>query len=158
MKVKLGISKPSRKNWTVKGKGIEEVFANLKKHGFWGRYRSVPSYKASDERVIYSTVKISARQVITMPSWSGYGKADKEAKKSWDTMYKALLKHEAQHGEIFEAAVQELKSQIEAGEDLDKKQIDEACDAFTTDVQKQQDKYDSSTKHGTSEGVILNIP
>lgn len=157
MKVTLSIPNPSQKTWTVKGKDLGEVFDNLNRHGFWGRYRANPSYKASGGGSKIDSVKLSAGPVITMPSWAGYGKATKDEKKSWDAMAKALQKHESNHHDIFVKAAQAWKKEMEDGGDLTSKEIDKAFKDFSAATQKLQDKYDTSSGNGKKEGVILDI-
>lgn len=158
MKVTLTVPKPSNKTWTVKGKDLSAVFDNLNKNKFWGRYRSNHATSFSGKGDKIDSVKVSASPVVLMPSWAGYGKATKDEKKSWDTMWKALKKHEDNHHVIFSDAADEWKKDIEKGGELSKKDFDQAWKDFNTETQKKQDKYDDRTDHGAKEGVILNIP
>lgn len=158
MKVTLTIPSPAKKSWTVKGGNLEEVFKNLNKNAFWGRYRSNPSYKSSGKGDKIDTIKLTAGPVITMPSWAGYGKASKDEKKSWDAMFKALQKHESNHHDIFVKAADDWKKEMEDGGDLSKKDADRAWKDFNASTQRLQDRYDSSTSNGAKEGVILDIP
>jgi len=160
MEIKLSISSPTSKSFTVKGDTIEEVFNSLNKNGYWGRYRSNESQssKFGDDRKTVVEIELSASPTITLPNWSGYGKATKEEKKSWDVMYKALDKHENNHHTIFEDAAKAWKKQMEKDGDVEKKVSDKAWAEFVKSVQKLQDGYDTKTKNGEKEGVVLEQP
>jgi predicted secreted Zn-dependent protease len=158
VKVALKVPNPSKKSWTVKGKNLEEVFDNLNKNAFWGRYRSNHKYKSSGKGDKIDTVTLESGPVITMPAWGGYSKATKDEKKSWDTMFKALQKHENNHHDIFVKAAEDFKKEMERGGDLTEREVERAWSAFDSATQKLQDKYDSTTDHGKKEGVILDIP
>ena len=159
MKVTLKVPSPSSKPWTVKGADLKAVFDNLNKHGWWGRYRANESYKGKpDKSGNIVTVALSAKPVVHMLKWAGYGKAKPAEKKSWDAMWKALETHEKNHHKIFSDAAAAWKKALEAGGDLSKSDMAAAWKKFTTDTQKQQDDYDKRSKHGANEGVILVIP
>ena len=80
MKVKLSIPKPANKDWKVKGKTIEEVFKNLQKHKWWGRYRAHPSYSYKPAKGKVTEFTLKAKPEIIMPSWTYYSKATKAQK------------------------------------------------------------------------------
>jgi predicted secreted Zn-dependent protease len=156
MKVDLGYSKPSSKTWKVKGQDAETLFKNLNKNAFWGRYRSNESARFSGKSAKIDLVKVAASPTITMPVWSDYPKAPKEAKASWDKMWKALKKHEDNHHTIFDDAAKALKKSLEKNGDLDEKDVSKAWGEFLKATKKSQESYDTRTKHGKSEGVILD--
>ncbi|GAA6199184.1 DUF922 domain-containing protein [Aquicoccus sp. SU-CL01552] len=156
MKVTLKIPKPASNKWTVKGKTIEDLFKNLKKHKWWGRYRSHSecSYKKKDG--VVSDFILKAKPEIIMPVWANYSKASKEEKKSWDDMWKALKKHEENHHVIFKKEAEAWKKAMEKAGDLDEAKVIKAWNKFGKEAQGKQDAYDKKSDHGIKEGVILN--
>ena len=156
MKVVINIKKPSDKSWKVKGTTIAELFKNLNKHKWWGRYRSNEDYKKKKGKDGYfEQATIIGAPVVTMPSWVNYSKASKEEKKSWDDMWKALKVHELNHHKIFEKEAEAWKKWMADFEEVDQKTLTAEWDSFKKDLQKAQDAYDKKSKHGKSEGVIL---
>lgn len=151
-------SPPSPKHWTVKGSDLEKVFRNLEAHGWWGRYRArakcVP--KPKDGKI--AEVAITGAPVITMPKWASYGKASKAEKKSWDDMYKALLKHENTHHTKTREAIKEFKKKVADMGEIEAKKKKALTDRFAADLQKANDDYDTKSKHGKNEGVVLVLP
>lgn len=158
MKATVKIPNPKPKNWSVSGGDIETLFNNLNRHGWWGRYRSFEDKKPKKKGDKIIEVVITGSPTITMPKWKEYGKASKEEKKSWDNMYKALLKHENNHHKIFTDYAKEWKGELEGGDDLTKPDLEKAWKAFKKELQKRQNKYDAKTSHGEKEGVILMVP
>lgn len=155
MKVTCKISKPSQKTWKVKGKTLDELVTTLDKHDWWGRYRSEISYSYKEKGGTVSVFSIKAKPVIHMPAWGEYSKASKDDKKAWDTMFKALLKHETNHHALFLEACAIWARDMDAEGEIDKKAALKAWKDFETNLQKTQDDYDSKTNHGAKEGVML---
>lgn len=161
MKITLKIPKPKESSFTVKGASIPDVFHALEKHGFWGRYRSneTIAYETDrKDRALYVGGTVSGAPVVILPKWANYGKASKDEKSSWDTMMKALTRHEYNHHAKFEDAAKDWKKAMEKGGDLSKKEMTAAWDKFVKDLQKTQDAYDSKTRNGQKEGVELIEP
>ena len=160
MKVSLRYPNPSLKHWACNGKDLKKVFESLNKHKWWGRYRSHHGYASRYDSGSGKVVKVdvTAKPEIIMPKWSQYSRGTKEEKASWDNMYKALKKHEQGHHVIFEDCVKAYKKKLETGGDLSVKEFNKSFDAFSKELQKKQDAYDSKTDHGKNQGVILVIP
>jgi predicted secreted Zn-dependent protease len=156
MPTKVTISNGSiaRKTWSCKGKTLDEVFKNLNKHGWWGRYRSNLTMKSTPAKTGLQ-VKIAGKPIIIMPKWSDYSKAAPADKKSWDSMYKALLKHETNHHSITEKHLKELKTDVEKNGEMDKNEMLKAWNLAMKQLAKKQETYDSRTDHGSKEGVML---
>jgi len=157
MKVTLKYSKPASQKWTAKGKTMDDLLKNLNKHGWWGRYRAQPSYSYKEKNGTVSGFTLKAKPIVIMPAWSDYSKATKDQKKSWDTMWKALKKHEDNHHVIFDTAAKAWKKAMDKAGDVDAKEAKSKWDAFIKDTQGKQDAYDKKTGHGEKEGVILKI-
>ncbi|MEM8578898.1 MAG: DUF922 domain-containing protein [Pseudomonadota bacterium] len=157
MKVTLSCGKPTYKTYTVKGTDAPAVVKALNKSGEWGKYRPHFDFSASGKtKTAIDTVKVFAKPVITLPKWANYRKITK-GQNSWDTMFKALKKHEENHHAIFDAAAKGFKAALERGGDLEPKQFSQAWASFEAEVEKAQKAYDRRTKHGQTEGVILNV-
>lgn len=157
MKVKVSIPKPKSKSWSVKGKSIPDVFKNLNKNAFWGRYRSDADIDWGKDDPV-TKASITASPYIILPDWSEYGKVSKGEKRAWDDMIKALDKHESNHHKIFEDTVEEFKKTLERRDDLSAKDAKSLWKDFLKDLQAAQDRYDSRTRHGEKEGVELVEP
>ena len=155
MKVTLKIPKPAAKTWTVKGKTVDELSKNMKKHKWWGRYVSNPNYSYKDKGAIVTELVFKPKPVIYMPVWSEYSKASKADKKSWDDMYKALKKHEENHHTILLSESEAWKKTMDKLGDLDKKKMEVEWVKFNKATQAKQDGYDTKTDHGGKEGVTL---
>lgn len=156
MKVTLKIPKPKDNTWTVKGTTILELFKNLNKHKWWGRYRSNPDHSLKEKDGKVSEFTLKAKPEIIMPKWSTYSKASKDEKTSWDDMCKALKKHETNHHALFEKEAAAWVDAMDKKGDLDKKAAKKEWDKFLKDTQTKQDAYDTKSGHGKKEGVILN--
>ena len=153
-KVSIPSGSPARKSWSCKGANLDEVFKNLNKHGWWGRYRSNLAYNAKLGSNVVS-VSVTAKPVVIMPKWAQYGKASADDKKAWDKMYKALLKHETNHHTITDTHLKELKKNLEKGGEIDGKELKKAWESSMKELEKKQKTYDSRTDHGSKEGVKL---
>lgn len=158
MKTILNIPKPANKSWVVKGKNIEELFKNLNKHKWWGRYRAYPSYSFKEKGGVVNEFTLKSKPEIIMPKWSNYTKASKAEKKSWDDMYKALMKHESNHHDIFQKEATAWQKAMDKVVDLNKKNALREWEKFDKATQNKQDAYDAKSDHGKKEGVILNLP
>jgi predicted secreted Zn-dependent protease len=156
MKVSVTIPKPSVKSFKIKGETISDARDALNRRHEWGFYSSNQSVDWSGKGVPVDTVKVSAKPVIELPSWSGYPKADKDAQKEWDRMFKALTRHENAHHDVFTGVCDAWKKALEKGGDLAPKDMQDSFDEFMKDVQKAQDKFDASTGNGARDGVELN--
>lgn len=155
MKVIVKIPKPGNKTWTVKGKTLDEVFKNLQKHKWWGRYVSNPKYAYKDKDGIVTELTFKPQPVIFMPVWSGYAKATDADKKTWDTMWKALKTHEGKHHTLLLAEAESWKKAMDKLGDVNKKTMQTEWVKFNKATQAKQDAYDTSSYHGGKEGVTL---
>ncbi|MEM1431363.1 MAG: DUF922 domain-containing protein [Pseudomonadota bacterium] len=161
MKVTVKVPKPKDAKWKVKGKTIEELFKNLEKHKWWGRYRSHETEKASPDKgdkTKVGSIAIGGAPVITMPNWVDYPKVSKPKQQSFDTMYKELLRHENEHHKIFTDACEAFKKTLEKGDPVETKKWPAMWNKFKSDTQKLQNQHDARTGHGKKDGVVLNVP
>lgn len=157
--VKRSIAKPKLVTYSVSGNTIEQVFNNLEKRKFWGRYRANQSKTASyqlDGHI--KTITITAAPVITMPKWKNYSKGNKGQKATWDNMWKKLKAHEDNHHKIFLKCVDGFETDLKA-ENVTKTDLPTHWSDATSDWQDDQDAYDSpgQSNHGINEGVELDF-
>lgn len=158
MKVNLKISSPGTKPYKVKGKDYTEAANYLLSKPFAACYNANPDYshKFNDDGNTHQ-ITITARPTITIPQWAGASKLKGDEKKWWTSMMRALAKHEAKHHKIFETDAKKFKKATEAGGDFPKGETAGKMLALFTASQANQDKYDTSTRHGESEGVKLPV-
>jgi predicted secreted Zn-dependent protease len=160
IKLNITVNAPKVSTFSVAGKTLREAKKNLDARDEWGLYDATQNSKSSaktdaDGNVVSVTMVLNPK--IEMPAWSGYSKATKDQKDSWDTMKKALLAHENRHHDIQLKCVEDLKKAIKAAETLDAAALKELIDQMQKDCQKKQDAYDSRSGHGAKEGVVLDL-
>ena len=160
VKLDFKISEPKVTKYKVTGTTLKEVLKQLNKRDEWGTYDSTQNQKSDakadgDGNVLSVTLSFSPE--IELPEWSGYGKATKEQKKSWDNMMAKLTKHEKNHQDIQKGALEDFKKKLKSAKTLDKDTLKDMIKDFKEDTQKQQDSYDTSSGHGAKEGVELDL-
>jgi predicted secreted Zn-dependent protease len=160
VKCDIKINAPKVTKFTVGGKTLEDAKKALDKRDEWGLYDSTRGFKSSakvdkDKKVTEVTMVINP--IIELPDWSGYSKATKEQKASWDAMVKKLEAHERKHHDIQVDCVDALKKAIKDADDLDAKALNKIISDQQKACQKKQDSYDSSSGHGAKEGVTLDL-
>ena len=154
MKITTSIKKPSTKHYSVKGKNLDALFAALEAREFWGRFVANEKINWGSKDPV-ETIKISAAPVIYMPKWADYSKAEKDAKDSFDNMYKVLAKHEKNHYYILLEQVAMFQKLLNGLDELSAKDAKTKWKDFQADHKKAQKKYDDATDHGIKEGVAL---
>lgn len=158
MRVTLGYSNRSNRNYRVRGATLQDVFDVLHARDFWGRYRSNSNWRSRGRDGVMTQLTIRAKPEITMPVWADKRRATRPEIKEWDRMHGILLRHERNHHKIFDDACKALKSELESGEDPDERTLQRRMDRFFRDTQGAQDSYDRRTRHGQTEGVRLTMP
>ena len=158
MKVNLKIPAPSTVAYKVKGKDLAEAANFMRSKPFAACYKAnpKPSHKFNDDGMTHE-ISIAAKPTITMPQWAEARKLKGDDKKSWNSMLRALAKHEAHHHKIFETDAKKFKKDTEAVGDFPKGETAGKMTAFFTASQKNQDSYDARTNHGEKEGVKLPV-
>lgn len=155
MKVTLKISKPDNKTKKVKGGDLDTVFENLNgfPKGQWATYVGNHQIKVNEKK---GEVNLTAKPVITMPSWSGYTKASKAEKTSWDDMWQELKAHEDGHHDILVKHLGDFAASLKDTEELDRKAVDKAYTAFEKSMFDAQKKYDGT--YGCSAELVIPLP
>lgn len=157
--VVVKVNAPKVSKYTVKGDTLAEVRKNLDKRDEWGLYDATQNFKSGgkvDAQGQVTVVTIELNPVIELPTWSGYSKATKAQKASWDAMLKKLSAHEYKHHDIQVAGAAALKKAIESAKELDSDALNTLIEKAQTDTQKAQDSYDARSGHGAKEGVELD--
>lgn len=158
MKVILKIASPKTINYKVKGKDYTEAAIFLLDKPFSACYEANPTFAfKKDKSGNTSQITITAKPTITMPQWAGASKLKGDEKKWWNSMLKALAKHEDGHHKIFADDTKKFQKATEADGDFPHKDTAGKMKTFFTESQGNQDKYDKSTRHGEKDGVTLPV-
>ncbi len=125
----------------------------------WGSFLGDFQYRwSADGAGRVQTVTLSPTYTITMPNWRGYRRIAQECQNEWDTMWRALERHEDGHRAIFDQGITTLVSDLNALTSATGSQIDARMQQARSDIQDAHDAYDTRTDHGKSQGVELFIP
>jgi predicted secreted Zn-dependent protease len=99
---------------------------------------------------------------ITLPRWTPAEDTPDEVVKAWTRYIDALREHEVGHGQIAEAAAQELHRRVaELGTEPHPDQLTSKVEALvheTLSEFKEHDRnYDRLTEHGITQGAVLSV-
>jgi predicted secreted Zn-dependent protease len=157
MKVELNWgARNSSATYRVAGKDLGDVAKVLGGREKWGEFEGRIGYKwQGDAKGNATRVRLTPAYTITMPVWPGYRKQPQTCKDAWDTMWRALKKHEDGHKQIFTHGVSDLVSQLEALRNAQGSEIDTLVDKASKAIQAKHDKFDRETDHGRSRGVEI---
>ncbi len=129
--------KETLKHYSISGNSALEFQSQMRKKGlkgFWGYTEWYVKWTGG--------CRVSVAVTITMPKLKNPSKAPKDVRQSFDKMYKALLKHERNHG----------RNGIRAATDIEKAKC-KKTDPIFAKYNKADKDYDRKTKHGLTEGV-----
>ena len=144
--------------YRVKGADLESARKFLSGREEWGLFVGDFSYKwKGDAQSNVSLVRIEPKFTITMPSWPAYRNQPQQCKDEWDTMWRALGKHEDGHRDLFERGISQLLSKLEALEAATGREVDDFMEQARAEIQSEHDAYDTRTDYGKSRGVELSI-
>lgn len=150
--------KADNSKFTVKGDDIKSAVKFLNSKGEWGKFKGDIKYKYWADSGNVTKVRLTPSYKIKMPSWPAYRKQPQTVKDDWDSMYKALLKHENKHKEIFITGLNKLEKDIEALSAITVNDLKSMLAKEVGAIQKKHDAYDKQTEHGAARGVELTIP
>ena len=146
----------SSATYRVAGNDLDGVAKVLGGREEWGKFEGTIDYKwQGDAEGHAKRVRLTPAYTLTMPSWPGYRKQPRTCKDAWDTMWRALKKHEDGHKQIFTRGVSDLVSKLEALRNAKGSEIDTLIGKTSKQIQAEHDKYDRETDHGRSRGVEL---
>ena len=151
-------AKTTSARFTVNAANLESALKILNGRGEWGLFQGSFTYKwVGDGQQNVTLVRLSPTFTITMPSWPSYKDQPQACKDEWDAMWRALLSHEDGHRAIFEQAISRLVKKIEELQAAKGGEIDQMIAQARDQIQSEHDSFDTSTDHGRSRGVELNI-
>jgi len=146
----------SRSSFKISGKTLTQVRRNLDARGEWGKCDWSFTWKTSmSASGTVSRVRLTPQWTVLMPAWTEYRRAKARKQESWDQMWKALLKHENGHGDVFERGFSKLERDLAALESPSSSDVDQVAQRAQQDIDKAQRSYDTETDHGRSRGVEL---
>lgn len=149
-------AKTSSATYRVAGKDLDGVAKVLSGREEWGKFEGTIDYKwQGDAKGNATLVRLIPAYTITLPVWPGYRQQPQACKDAWDTMWRALKKHEDGHEQIFTRAVSDLVSKLEALRNAKGSEIDTLMGKASKEIQAKHDKFDHETDHGRSRGVEL---
>jgi len=161
MGMKLDLSwgaKNSNAKYRLAGKDLESVTKELGGRDEWGKFDGTLGLKwRGDAQGNATRVKLSPTYTITLPTWPLYRKQPQSCKDAWDTMLRALKKHEDGHKQIFTHGVDDLVRKLEALQAAKGSEVETLLDRAGKDIQAKHDQFDRETDHGRSRGVELVI-
>ncbi len=152
-------AKNSNAKFRVAGVDLEHGYRALSDREEWGEFKGAISYKRKgDAQRNVTSVRIVPTFPIAMPTWPGCRNQPQECKEAWDTMWRALKKHETGHCEIFERGLSRIVGDLETLQDAKGSELDAFMREAMKAIQAEHNKFDRKTDHGSSRGVELLIP
>ena len=161
MTMKLDVNwgaRNSNAKYRLAGKDLGSVAKELGGRDEWGKFDGKLGLKwRGDAQGNATRVRISPAYTITLPTWPQYRKQPQSCKDAWDTMLRALKKHEDGHKQIFTQGVTELVRKLEALRETKGSEVEALLARVNEDIQAKHDRFDRETDHGRSRGVELVI-
>lgn len=160
-KMKLNLNwgkKNTSATYRVEGADLEAAANSMNGREEWGLFESHLPYKwDSDAQGNATSVTLQPTFTITMPSWPAYRDQPQQCQDQWDAMWRALRKHEGGHSDLFEKGVAKVVRKLESLEPTTGADVDKLMTQTESDLQSEQNSYDTRTDHGKSQGVELTI-
>ncbi len=159
MKVNLNWGrKNTSATYRVTGADLESVSSSLMARDEAGLFKGRLPYKwAGDAQGNVKWVTLEPSFTITMPSWPLYRNQPQACKDEWNAMWRALREHEDGHRSLFEEGVSTIVRKLQSLDQTTGGDLDNLMRQTISDIQSEQDKYDTSTDHGRSRGVEMTI-
>jgi hypothetical protein len=169
----MAVSPKCQVKWSKTGSTTEKISAKTyddlfkvfqKKNAAkeeWGRFSMVPkkpaiAFKPNDGGPITDVVLTWGYETM-LPKWDA-PKNNPKAKAAWDTMIKALEKHEEKHRLFMLEQVAMFSEKVINSQDLSKAQLATLLGEMTAGITKAQKEFDDRTANGEKEGVFLPAP
>jgi hypothetical protein len=158
MRVTLQIATVRTRTYSVRGATLAEARRNLPST-CWGLYdANLVDPRWTAHRLVDELI-IEAAPIITMPHWPNVRRASPEEQDRWAAMLVALQRHEDGHHAVFLDYTNEFKERLEGYTDpLEAREMQEYWTAFLADLDGQQERFDTTTRHGQRDGVTLDPP
>lgn len=156
MKVTFKPSKPKAEFYILKAKTYDGVRAEFDRRTHSGCYHANPghSYKTDADDVVIS-ISMTCSPTIEMPNWPHAKKLKGKEKKNWDSMIKALKKHEAEHHTIYLKDTKVFKAKLKTAGNFPEADFATKMSEFYSSAQTHQEEFDVKTNHGGKTGVKL---
>jgi predicted secreted Zn-dependent protease len=160
--IQLEIHPAETETYAVKGRTLHEAATSMGSgHVALTRWRV--AWKYSLEGTTACRLKSFHVDVTTkfrMPRWVDRDSAPMAARKSWDTFFEAIKRHEEGHREHGEAAGREIAREVRALSPrgdcrATRAELDRIGSAAVARYKERDDEYDRMTRHGISQGAIL---
>lgn len=152
-------AKNSGAKYRVTGEDLESVSQALAGREAWGEFDWTLNYKwLYDATGDVKRVRVIPAYTITMPAWPGYRKQPGECKEAWDTMWRALMKHEKGHLKIFERGIARIVRELEGLRAAKVAEVERLTTQANEEIEKEESQFDRETDHGRSRGVEIVIP
>lgn len=148
------------KTYKVYGKTAEALQLSLRKNGPNGfaaltTARTNTNYNVETLKGV-ATLKdldIDVQIVKTMPKWVDYNEASKCMRKSWDLMYKNLLRHENIHVEKYKKVEGQVKRKLKSmgtkkSFSSVKRNVKRRVAEVTNRIHNENRDFDKRTQHG----------
>ncbi len=123
----------------------------------WGEFKGDFAYDYDAADGIVTEIRLAPSYIIRMPTWAGYNKAPKACQDEWDRMYAKLQEHEDGHRQIHQDTLDSIEKFFGKATDYSEKQLKADYAKLTKAGQTNQDKFDTSTGHGSKKGVELVV-
>lgn len=111
-----------------------------------------PKLKEAGGKVTEASVTVPI--TMEMPNWTGASGAGKNVKAEWDRVMAALRKHEDGHVALVHEHFDGLADKMLG---LSRKEAEALFDKAGKDLQKASDAYDAKTKHGETQGAVIDL-
>ena len=159
MKVEVSWDKKTNNaKFKVAGNYIRSAVNYLNSRSEWGSFIGNIKYRYWENagKIVYKA-RLIPSYVITMPNWPAYRNQTQKIRDCWDTMYKALKKHEWGHREIFQQGLNKLIQDLQNLSNPTLNDLESLFNESVKTIQKKQDYYDTKTEHGAARGVEITI-
>ena len=158
MKVRVAWGKRRKSKYRVNAPNLAAVEKALKSRTEAGEFAYSLKWKATHDAKGYVTsIVVEPSWKILMPVWPEYRTQPQRCKDEWDSMWRALERHEDGHRRIYREAVVQLTKQLEKLPRTRKEDLSTLVNQRIKELKEAQAKYDKKTEHGAARGVQLAI-
>jgi predicted secreted Zn-dependent protease len=148
----------ARLTYRAEGDSLEKVNVRLLARDEVGRFFWEVKYALKlDATQAVTSIVLSPSSHIEMPVWPQYKSQSQPCQDAWNSMWRALHKHEVGHARIFETELSSIASDLENHSTLRGSEGDNYMRRRLAAIEKHQQQFDTQTDHGRSRGVTLMI-
>lgn len=108
-------------------------------------------------RGMYESTVADFTATVIIPAWHEYGEADIELQQRWNKFLSAVLAHESNHVANAARAAQRMQESLRrrAARFSSSEDANAAARAIADEARQADARYDATTLHGHSEGVVF---